>query len=39
MYAPNVYTLDVAGMMSGATDLSKYRFRIEAQKKTIESGP
>jgi hypothetical protein len=24
MYAPNVFTLDVAGMMSGATDLSKY---------------
>lgn len=23
MYAPNVFTLDVAGMMSGATDLSK----------------
>lgn len=24
MYAPNVFTLDVAGMMSGATDLSKF---------------
>jgi hypothetical protein len=23
MYAPNVFTLDVAGMMSGATDLSR----------------
>lgn len=28
MYAPNVFTLDVAGMMSGATDLSKC-FLIE----------
>lgn len=24
MYSPNVFTVDVAGMMSGAADLSKF---------------
>lgn len=28
MYAPNVFTLDVAGMMSGATDLGKVSIFI-----------